>query len=65
MRKFVLKLIMENDAMQTSEDIIRSLGIAQEKVERFGVADITNRKKHIRDINGNVVGRLHIVDREA
>jgi hypothetical protein len=63
MRKFVLKLVMENEAMQTNEDVCNALRTAIEKVERFGVDNLHNRKKHIRDINGNVVGRLQIVDK--
>lgn len=64
MKKFVLKLVLANDAMQTTDDICTALETTIQKVRRFGVENIHNRKKHIRDINGNVIGRFQTVDKE-
>lgn len=60
--RFVLKIKLGNDAMQTGEDVARALREVAEWIDDDTPFDQPEDGKTIFDVFGNTVGNWHVTD---
>jgi hypothetical protein len=59
--KFTLEIELGNDAMQTNDDIAKSLQTLAHRLSQMHRDPVDGDKWNIRDANGNTVGKWEVI----